>query len=195
MIIQRYGLQITLISFPALLLLCAVVVYISPTIWVVFAVMMIMKGMSYALNNPTKEILYQQTSTSIKFKCKSWIDTFGQRSAKAAGSLVTNAFASSMAELVAYGSIVGVVGSVFLIWVSHYMGKEFEELSASGTKVGEAVEKVQVHSEIELGSTQNDEEDTSCGVAEEGQDSSETLSPEEVSIKSKLNNKLPADDL
>lgn len=59
MIIHRYGLQVTLISFPALLLLCAVVVYISPTIWVVFAVMMVMKGMSYALNNPTKEILYQ----------------------------------------------------------------------------------------------------------------------------------------
>jgi AAA family ATP:ADP antiporter len=146
MIIHRYGLQVTLISFPALLLLCAIVVYISPTIWVVFAVMMVMKGMSYALNNPTKEILYQvrwslldfsacidvclhfchslqQTSTSIKFKCKSWIDTFGQRSAKAAGSLVTNAFASSMGSLVAYGSVVGVVGSAFLIWVSYYMGK------------------------------------------------------------------------
>jgi AAA family ATP:ADP antiporter len=62
--------------------------------------MMIMKGMSYALNNPTKEILYQMTSTQIKFKCKSWIDTFGQRSAKAGGSIVTNAFASSIVDLV-----------------------------------------------------------------------------------------------
>jgi AAA family ATP:ADP antiporter len=41
--------------------------------------MMVIKGMSYALNNPTKEILYQMTSINIKFKCKSWIDTFGQR--------------------------------------------------------------------------------------------------------------------
>lgn len=61
--------------------------------------MMIIKGMSYALNNPTKEILYQMTSTSIKFKCKSWIDTFGQRGAKATGSIVTNTFASSIADL------------------------------------------------------------------------------------------------
>ncbi len=82
-----------------------------------------MKGMSYALNNPTKEILYQMTSTTIKFKCKSWIDTFGQRSAKATGSLVTNAFASSVADLVTYGSLVGIVGSGLLIWVSQYMGK------------------------------------------------------------------------
>lgn len=65
----------------------------------VFTVMMVMKGMSYALNNPTKEILYQMTSTGIKFKCKSWIDTFGQRSAKAGGSLITNAFASNIVDL------------------------------------------------------------------------------------------------
>ena len=40
------------------------------------------------------------TSTNIKFKCKSWIDTFGQRSNKAAGSLITNQFANSMVDLV-----------------------------------------------------------------------------------------------
>lgn len=63
------------------------------------------------------------TSTNIKFKCKSWIDTFGQRSNKAAGSLITNQFASSMVDLVNYGSFVGVVTATFLIWVSHYMGR------------------------------------------------------------------------
>jgi AAA family ATP:ADP antiporter len=52
--------------------------------------------MSYALNNPCKEMLYQPTSSSVKFKCKSWIDTFGARGCKATGSLVTNAFANSM---------------------------------------------------------------------------------------------------
>lgn len=98
-VIKRFGLTWTLIAFPVLLLGCTVLVWIAPNIWVVFAVMMIMKGMSYALNNPTKEILYQNTSSAIKFKCKSWIDTFGQRSAKATGSLVTNAFASSIVDL------------------------------------------------------------------------------------------------
>lgn len=100
MVIKRFGLTATLISFPLLLLICAVLVWMMPNIWMVFGVMMVMKGMSYALNNPTKEILYQMTSTSIKFKCKSWIDTFGQRSAKAGGSIVTNAFASSVADLI-----------------------------------------------------------------------------------------------
>eukprot|EP01035_Chromulina_nebulosa_P019274 gene19274-25131_t len=140
-------------------------VWIFPTIWVVFAVMMIIKGMSYALNNPTKEILYQATSTSIKFKCKSWIDTFGQRSAKATGSLITNAFATSVADLNNYGSIVGVAMSAFLIWISNYMGVEFERLQASNEKVGEKSKQAFV----ELSQKQNITSDTSCGVDEEGQ--------------------------
>jgi AAA family ATP:ADP antiporter len=98
-VIQRFGLTTTLVLFPVLLLICTVFVWIMPNIWVVFTVMMIIKGMSYALNNPTKEILYQMTSTQIKFKCKSWIDTFGQRSSKAGGSIVTNAFATSLVDL------------------------------------------------------------------------------------------------
>jgi len=98
-VIKRFGLTATLILFPLLLLVCTLFVWFMPNIWVVFSVMMVIKGMSYALNNPTKEILYQNTSTQIKFKCKSWIDTFGQRSAKAGGSFITNAFATSLVDL------------------------------------------------------------------------------------------------
>lgn len=98
-VIEHLGLTYTLILFPVLLLLCTMCVWSFPNIWMVFAVMMVVKGMSYALNNPTKEILYQMTSTQIKFKCKSWIDTFGQRSTKAGGSIITNAFATSLVDL------------------------------------------------------------------------------------------------
>ena len=44
-----------------------------PDLWVVFGAMMLLKGFSYALNNPTKEILYQPTSQAVKYKSKSWI--------------------------------------------------------------------------------------------------------------------------
>jgi hypothetical protein len=52
--------------------------------------------------NSTQLNSTQATSTSIKFKCKSWIDTFGQRSSKAAGSLITNQFAASMVDLIKF---------------------------------------------------------------------------------------------
>lgn len=122
-VIKRFGLTNTMISYPILLFSCAIIVYLYPSLWIVFSVMMIIKGMSYALNNPCKEILYQVTNSQIKFKCKSWIDTFGQRSSKAAGSIVTNAFATSLSDLITYGSLTGIFFSIFLIWVSMFMGK------------------------------------------------------------------------
>ena len=173
MVIKKFGLTFTLILFPILLLGCTVFIWIMPNIWVVFTVMMVIKGMSYALNNPTKEILYQATSTTIKFKCKSWIDTFGQRSAKAGGSLITNQFATSMIDLVNYGSVVGVLSGAFLIYVSNWMGKQFEQLQSDGEKVGEKSAKL-----VELASTQNKDADTSCGVEEEGQAMDVTNTPQ-----------------
>jgi hypothetical protein len=59
MVINRFGLTATLIAFPTLMLICTLFVWLMPNIWVVFLVMMVIKGMSYALLNPTKEILYQ----------------------------------------------------------------------------------------------------------------------------------------
>ncbi len=136
-VIKKFGLSMTLLAFPVLLGACSALVWISPTIWVVFTVMMIIKGMSYALNNPTKEILYQATSSTIKFKCKSWIDTFGQRSAKALGSVITNACASDIVDLNNYGFAVGAIMSGALIWISQHMGRMFEQFQEEGVKVGE----------------------------------------------------------
>jgi len=161
-IIKRLGLTKTLIAFPVLLLVCTFFIWTMPNIWVVFTVMMVIKGMSYALNNPTKEILYQCTATNIKFKCKSWIDTFGQRSSKAAGSLITNAFATSMIDLVNYGSLIGIIMAGFLTWISKWMGEKFEDLQAKGEKVGEKTISSSVPSN-------NKDSDTSCGLEEEGQ--------------------------
>jgi AAA family ATP:ADP antiporter len=48
----------------------------------------------------TVVVVQQMTGSNVKFKCKSWIDTFGQRGSKAGGSLITNAFATSIADLV-----------------------------------------------------------------------------------------------
>ena len=148
-IIEKLGFSKALLSFPTLLLVCTVVLWFMPNIWVVFVVMMIIKGMSYALNNPTKEILYQSTSSSIKFKCKSWIDTFGQRGAKAGGSLITNACATNLNDLNNYGTLTGVILSVFLLWVSKKMGVEFETLQTEGRKIGEEDEE-ELQKEMDL---------------------------------------------
>ena len=37
---------------------------------VVFLALILLKGFSYSLNNPCKEILYQPTNSAVKFKSK-----------------------------------------------------------------------------------------------------------------------------
>lgn len=174
-VIEKFGLTITLISFPVLMLVCTVIIWASPTLWTIFAVMMVVKGMGYALNNPCKEILYQVTSSSVKFKCKSWIDTMGQRGCKAAGSIITNAFANSLSELLAYGNGVGLIINIMLLFVSRFMGKKFDELSETGHKIGETpavhrdggMHDVDHPEDLEMG--EDDEEDSQVGAEEEGQ--------------------------
>ncbi len=195
-VIRYLGLRTTLLLFPSICLIVIITVRMYPTLNVVFAAMMILKANSYALNNPTKEMLYQPTSSNVKYKAKSWIDIFGARGSKALGSVVTNAFSTSAVELVDKGSIVGMCVASFLIWNARFMGKKFDEYTESGYIVGETRDDdegdgygevdedgdEEVSSKnVEMASHQNEVGDTSCafyeddeiGAEEEGQSGSE----------------------
>jgi len=165
MVIRKLGLPKTLLAFPSLCLVMITIVFLYPNLWVVFGAMMMLKGFSYALNNPCKEILYQPTSQAVKFKSKSWIDTFGARGSKAAGSIVTNAFADSLPGLLTYGSFTAMAVSAFLIYIAKYMGEQFTYLTENELVVGgEEEETIPTAAVVD---------DTSCGVAEEGQEDKE----------------------
>merc|ERR1711918_118557 len=157
---------------------------------------MFLKALSYSLNNPCKEMLYNPTSTAIKFKSKSWIDIFGQRGAKAAGSVVTNALSDSVGALVTWGSLFSIAISAYLVFVAAWMGDKFNEYTESGFIVGESQEEdfspsyekvggisrglYEKYSDFVgekggrdvdgKGDREEDEDDTSCGVMEEGQE-------------------------
>jgi AAA family ATP:ADP antiporter len=167
--IMRYlGLRLTLLLFPSLCLVVIICVRLRPTLYVVFSAMIILKACSYAVNNPTKEILYQPTSAAVRYKAKSWIDIFGARGSKAMGSLVTNAFSDSAQMLVANGSLVGMAVASFLIWNARFMGKKFDEYTASGYIVGE--ENITETQNIEMAIGQNKGDFTSCAVGEDEDD-------------------------
>ena len=63
---------------------------LAPSLWVLFSMVSIVKALCYSFFEPVKELLYIPTSQPIKFKAKAWIDVFGCRLAKAAGSFITN---------------------------------------------------------------------------------------------------------
>mmetsp|Transcript_12974 Transcript_12974/g.34471 ORF Transcript_12974/g.34471 Transcript_12974/m.34471 type:complete len:534 (+) Transcript_12974:211-1812(+) len=164
MVIRRLGLNRTLLLFPTLCLGAICFVYTTPTLEAVFLAMLLLKGFSYCLNNPCKEILYQPTSSNVKFKAKSWIDVFGARGSKALGSVVTNAFSDSAADLLSYGAFVGMSVASFLIYVAWWQGREFDNLIDGGVKLGEEPEPVP------SSAVDDDGEGTSCGLEEEDDD-------------------------
>ena len=161
MVIRRLGLNRTLLLFPTLCLGAICFVYTTPTLEAVFLAMLLLKGFSYCLNNPCKEILYQPTSSNVKFKAKSWIDVFGARGSKALGSVVTNAFSDSAADLLSYGAFVGMSVASFLIYVAWWQGREFDNLIDGGVKLGEEPEPVP------SSAVDDDGEGTSCGLEED----------------------------
>lgn len=167
-VIRYLGLRLALLIFPTLCLGVIIFVRLHPTLYVVFGAMMTLKACSYAFNNPTKEMLYQPTGSAVKYKAKSWIDIFGARGSKALGSVVTNAFSDSAANLVSNGSLVGMAVASFLIWNANFMGKKFDEFTESGYIVGED-SGVQTHEALEQGNiqmaaVQNEDENTSCAI-------------------------------
>lgn len=178
-VIRTLGLRLTLLLFPSLCFGVILMVRLYPTLWIVFAAMILLKGFSYSLNNPTKEILYQPTSSSVKYKAKSWIDIFGARGSKALGSVVTNAFSDSAANLVQNGSLVGMAVAAYLIYNAKYMGKKFDEYIATGHIVGEEEEKNIQNTLLEMAESQNDDEDTSCAIFEEKEEEENAGSDEE----------------
>ena len=179
-VIRYLGLRLTLLLFPSIIFMMIVIVRFNPTLYTVFGAMMVFKACSYALNNPTKEILYQPTSPAVRYKAKSWIDIFGARGSKAVGSIVTNAFSDSATNLVQNGSLVGMAVASFLIWNATFMGRKFDEYTASGHVVGgESDESLNDAENLEMAMNQNKSEETSCAIYDDDGDNDDELGPEE----------------
>ncbi|MCL4361354.1 hypothetical protein M1446_03295 [Candidatus Dependentiae bacterium] len=144
-LMKRYGLTFCLLLYPvclgiAMTALFAFYTYGSPTaahlLWATFGVMMLTKGLSYAVNNPSKEMMYIPTSKDAKFKSKGWIDSFGGRVAKMGGAQVSNQFKHNLADLMLYGSALslGLIG--IWIYVALYVGRTNRKLIQEGKIVG-----------------------------------------------------------
>jgi len=132
MVIRRLGLSRTLLLFPIMLMCVLCFVFFMPSLNVFFFALVTVKGLSYALNKPSVEMLYFATSDTVKFKSKSWSDVFGARGAKAMGSLITDSLRSSMTMLLYYGNLASILVNVVLLVIAVAMGRKFNELQATG---------------------------------------------------------------
>ena len=88
---RKLGLSVALVVLPVLVAIATLVLASTPTLEIAFWIMVIIKGLNYALNQPSKEQLYIPTKQETKYKVKAFIEMFGSRGSKATGSVI-NAF-------------------------------------------------------------------------------------------------------
>jgi AAA family ATP:ADP antiporter len=127
-LIRNFGIRFCLVAFPIATACVVVYVKLNASLWPAFVAMVVIKGLTYALNNPVKEMLYIPASKDVKFKAKGWIDGFGARLAKAGGSGVNDFFSANLAALMSYGAFIslGVIG--FWVIVAFLLGSGYNKL-------------------------------------------------------------------
>ena len=128
-ITRKLGLTVSLVLMPVLILLCVLVVYwaqdLSP-VWslrAMFGAMVLSTSANYALGSPAKEQLYIPTSRDTKYKAKVWIEAFGHRSSRAAGSGI-NLLREFLPNSFMLASLLISVGLIGLwVWLAYYLGR------------------------------------------------------------------------
>lgn len=97
----------------------------------------IFTALNYAFLSPVRESLYLPTVKEIKFKSKSWIDAFGSKFAKSAGSAF-NLFASRMGEAFMLPMHSFFFAGIVVLWfgVAFLLGRRFEQAIARNEVIG-----------------------------------------------------------
>ncbi len=83
---RKLGMKVSLVLVPCLVTIAVLTLKFHPALSVVFWIVVLAKGVNYALNQPTLKQLYIPTTKEARYKSQGWIDMFGSRASKAAGS-------------------------------------------------------------------------------------------------------------
>ncbi len=103
--VTRYlGVGVALAAMP-ILVGCALFGFLTlDSLTFLFVLMVGSKAINYALNGPALKQLYIPTTPDVRFKAQAWIETFGSRASKEAGSLFNMLLAPLQS---AFGAVVG----------------------------------------------------------------------------------------
>ena len=130
------GVGVALAAMPVIVGAALVGFLSLNTLSFLFALMVGSKAINYALNGPALKQLYIPTTPDVKFKAQAWIETFGSRTSKQAGSI----FNMSLAPLQkAFGSLAGkshylmlsgaICFPLLALWlvIALYLGRSFKK--------------------------------------------------------------------
>lgn len=107
--------------------LVTVAYYPTHVMFAASAAFLLMRAINYAFASPLRESLYIPTTKALKFKTKSWIDSFGSKISKATGSCY-NLIIQGIPSSLLFNVHVAFFAGVLVLWgiVAHFLGKRFE---------------------------------------------------------------------
>ncbi len=138
------GIRVSLFVFPLLCISMLLVSFFFPSASVFFWVLIGLRAFNYALNHPTREILYIPTTKDIKYKAKTWTDAFGSRIAKSFGSLINVSLKGATPAFALFSSL-GLSLSLTSLWVVivYFLGKTLHVALTQQKVIGEEEESTQ----------------------------------------------------
>ncbi len=83
---RKLGLTTSLTLMPFIVGIAVLVFKFYTALQPLFWLMVASKAINYALNSPSMKQLYIPTTKDVRYKSQAWIETFGSRGSKAAGS-------------------------------------------------------------------------------------------------------------
>jgi len=133
---RRLGMKTALCAMPVIIGIMVVGFKLSPSVHILFWIMVSGKALNYALNSPSLKQLYIPTSQAAKYKAQAWIEMFGSRSAKACGSGVNallkffqtraGSAVAGFAMYVTFASSLSGVLLVFWFFVAIFLSREYD---------------------------------------------------------------------
>lgn len=117
--------------------LAAVAYYPSHVMFAASAAFLLMRAINYAFASPLRESLYIPTTKALKFKTKSWIDSFGAKISKATGSCY-NIIIQGVPSSILFNVHVAFFAGVLVLWgiMAHFLGKRFETAVKNSEVIG-----------------------------------------------------------
>jgi len=132
-LMRKLGMKFCLITFPIaigfIVFSCLAVYLIGVSsiflMWFLLISSVVVRGLHYALNKPTSEVMYVPTSKDIQFKAKGWIDMFGVRATKSIGGGIT-----LLSPLFLFSVVSSLGITVLWVFVAVYVGNTFNQLQS-----------------------------------------------------------------
>ncbi len=123
-IVRRLGLGMSIAALPVSAALGLAALAAAPVLWVIVAVIVFERAVTFAITNPAARVLYTVVPAEDKYKAQNFIDTVVYRGGDAASGWIFNGLAKSLGLATPAVALITLPFTLFWIASSFRLGRE-----------------------------------------------------------------------